>query len=87
MGYLGLQFGGAPVNSREDDGLDLEYGIKAFSAYPGRNSLVISEEWCDLGDWIQPGTSWYPIAANESEAYGGIENYDSAFTSAMRGTP
>ena len=45
------------------------------------------EEWYDLGDWIQPGTSWYPIAANESEAYGGIENYDSAFTSAMRGTP
>ena len=47
MGYLGLPFGGVPLNSWEDDKLDLEHGIKTFSAYPEQNSLAVLEEWYD----------------------------------------
>ena len=45
MGYLGLPFGGVPLNSWEDDKPDLEHGIKTFSADPEQNSLAVLEEW------------------------------------------
>ena len=45
MGYLGLPFGGVPLNSWEDGKLDLEHEIKTFSAYPEQNSLAVFEEW------------------------------------------
>ena len=41
MGYLGLSFGGLPLNSWEEDKLDLEHGIKT----PEQNSLAVLEEW------------------------------------------
>ena len=50
MVCLGLLFGGVPLNSWEDDKLDLEHGIKTFSAYHEQNSLVVLEEWYD-GNW------------------------------------
>ena len=50
--YLQLPFDGAPASSREDDQLDLEHGIKTFSAYPGKNLLAILEEWVDHGGGV-----------------------------------
>ena len=52
MGYLDLPFGGVPLSSWEDGKLDLEYGIKTFSAYPEQNSLAILEEWYDDNWWV-----------------------------------
>ena len=52
MQYLRLPFEGAPANSWEDNQLGLEHGIKTFSAYPGKNLLVVLEEWFDHNGWV-----------------------------------
>ena len=52
MKYLKLPFGGAPASLWEDDQLDLEHGIKTFSAYPEKNLLAVLEEWFDDGLWV-----------------------------------
>ena len=45
MKYLGLPFGGNAADSWDGCPLELEYGIKTFSAYPKKNLLAVLEEW------------------------------------------
>lgn len=43
--YLRLPFGGNAADSWDGCPLELEYGIKTFSAYPKKNLLAVLEEW------------------------------------------
>ena len=47
--YIKLPSEEAPASSWEDDQLDIEHGIKTFSAYPGKNLLAVIEEWPGAG--------------------------------------
>ncbi|KAF9643423.1 hypothetical protein BDM02DRAFT_1472159 [Thelephora ganbajun] len=53
MQYLRLPFGGTLASSWEDYKLELEHGIKTFSAYPEKNLLAVLEEWFDDGWWVE----------------------------------
>jgi hypothetical protein len=48
---LRLPFGRTPASSWETRELELEHGIKTFSAYPEKNLFAVLEEWFVDG-WV-----------------------------------
>lgn len=46
-----LPFGKTPASSWETGQLELEHGIKTFSAYSEKNLFAVLEEWFDNG-WV-----------------------------------